>query len=435
MGFSSGTRGSESRFAGYVEAITSALGHADRDAPFRSYCAGLLLPGARKSVEPMAARVAPARVRAAHQSLHHFVAKAEWSDEAVLAAIRGQVLPVIERCGAIRAWIIDDTGFPKKGTHSVGVARQYCGQLGKQDNCQVAVTLSVANDGASLPIAWRLYLPEAWANDPARCAKAGVPEDVTFQTKPQIALAQLRAARDAGVAPAAVLADTGYGVDTEFRDGITELELPYVVGIQSPTSLWPPGAMPLPPKRWSRRGRPPSRIRRSTKHKPLSAKALAISLPKRAWRRVTWREGSDAPLVSRFAAVRVRPAHRDYNRSVARPEEWCLIEWPPGEAEPTKYWLSTLPADTHLRELVTIAKLRWRIERDYQDLKQELGLGHYEGRGWRGFHHHATLCIAAYGFLLSERSAIPPSAGRHPTLLQAPRLPKGYRPRGSPDPA
>ena len=234
MGFSSGTRGSESRFAGYVEAITSALGHADRDAPFRSYCAGLLLPGARKSVEPMAARVAPARVRAAHQSLHHFVAKAEWSDEAVLAAIRGQVLPVIERCGAIRAWIIDDTGFPKKGTHSVGVARQYCGQLGKQDNCQVAVTLSVANDGASLPIAWRLYLPEAWANDPARCAKAGVPEDVTFQTKPQIALAQLRAARDAGVAPAAVLADTGYGVDTEFRDGITELELPYVVGIQSP---------------------------------------------------------------------------------------------------------------------------------------------------------------------------------------------------------
>ena len=336
--------------------------------------------------------------------------------------------------GAIRAWIIDDTGFPKKGTHSVGVARQYCGQLGKQDNCQVAVTLSVANDDASLPIACRLYLPEAWANDSARCAKAGVPEDVTFQTKPQIALAQLRAARDAGVAPAAVLADTGYGVDTEFRDGITELGLCYVVGIQSPTSLWPPGVAPLPPKRWRGHGRPPSLIRRTAKHKPLSAKGLAISLPKRAWRRVTWREGSDASLVSRFAAVRIRPAHRDYNRSAARPEEWCLIEWPPGEPEPTKYWLSTLPADAQLRELVTIAKLRWRIERDYQDLKQELGLGHYEGRGWRGFHHHATLCIAAYGFLISERSTIPPSAGRNATFFQAPRLPRGYRPRGSPDP-
>jgi SRSO17 transposase len=452
VGLSSGTRGSESRFTAYVAAITSALGHADRGAPFRSYCAGLLLPGARKSVEPMAARVEPARVQAAHQSLHHFVAKANWSDEALLAVVRGRVLPTIERRGAIRAWIIDDTGFPKKGTHSVGVARQYCGQLGKQDNCQVAVTLSVANDPTSLPIAYRLYLPEAWADDPARCAQAGVPENVTFQTKPQIALAQLRAARDAGVAPAAVLADTGYGVDAEFRDGMTALGLPYVVAIQSPTSLWPPGVAPLRPKRWRGRGRPPSLIRRNAEHKPLSAKELAISLPKRAWRRIPWREGggrqgsagvaggsaaggSDAPLVSRFAAVRVRPAHRDYNRSAPRPEEWCLIEWPAGESEPTKYWFSTLPADTSLRELVHIAKLRWRIERDYQDLKQELGLGHYEGRGWRGFHHHATLCIAAYGFLISERSAIPPSAERNSTFFQTPRLPRGYQPRGSPSPA
>ena len=185
--FSSG--GIESRFEAYVESLSASLGHADRASPFRSYCAGLILPGDRKSVEPMAARVEPGRVQAAHQSLHHLVAKAEWSDQVVLASIRDQVLPKIVQSGATLAWIIDDTGFPKKGIHSVGVARQYCGQLGKQDNCQVAVTQSVANDHASLPIDYRLYLPEPWANDPERRAPAGVPDDVTFQTKPQIALA------------------------------------------------------------------------------------------------------------------------------------------------------------------------------------------------------------------------------------------------------
>jgi SRSO17 transposase len=434
VGLSSETLSSEARFSAYVGAIASVLGHADRSVPFQSYCTGLLLPGERKSVEPIAARVEPGRVQAAHQSLHHFVAKADWSDEAMLAAVRTRVLPDIERSGPICAWIVDDTGIPKRGTHSVGVARQYCGQLGKQDNCQVAVSLSVANQHASLPIAYRLYLPEAWANEPERRAKAGVPQDVQFQTKPQIALAQIQAAQQAGVPPAIVLTDAGYGIDTAFRDGITELGLPYVVGIQSSTSLWPPGAEPLAPKPWSGRGRPPSLLRRDAEHTPLSAKDLAHSLPKRAWRRVTWREGSNASLTSRFAAVRVRPAHRDYWRSTPRPEEWCLIEWPAGETEPTKYWLSTLPADIRLRDLVRQAKLRWRIERDYQDLKQELGLGHYEGRGWRGFHHHATLCVAAYGFLISERSAISPSAERFPVSLSIPPLPDGHRPRGSPNP-
>ena len=383
----------------------------------------------------MAARVEPGRVQATHQSLHHLVAKADWSDEAMPTAVRQQVMPAIERHGAVRAWIIDDTGFPKKGTLSVGVARQYCGQLGKQDNCQVAVSLSVANDHASLPIAYRLYLPEAWADDPARRGRAGVPDDVVFQTKPQIALAQIRTALNAGVAPAMVLADAGYGVDTAFRDGITRLGLAYVVGIQSSTSLWPPGKEPLAPKRWSGRGRPASLVRRDSEHRPVSAKALALALPRKAWRKTTWREGSNTTLASRFAAVRVRPAHRDYNRTTPRPEEWCLIEWPPNEAEPTKYWLSTLPANVTRRALVDAAKLRWRIERDYQELKQELGLGHYEGRGWRGFHHHATLCIAAYGFLISERGAIPPSAGRTALVLSIPALPRGYRSRGSPDPA
>jgi SRSO17 transposase len=434
VGLESKSEGGQSRFAAYVDAITMVLGHADRATPFRSYCAGLLLPGDRKSIEPMAARVEPERVRAAHQSLHHFVAKADWLDDAVMSTVRAHVLQAIERHGAIRAWIIDDTGMPKKGTHSVGVARQYCGQLGKQDNCQVAVTLSVANDHASLPIAHRLYLPRPWADDPARRARVGVPDDVTFQTKPEIALAQISAALQAGVAPATVLADAGYGIDTEFRDGITALGLPYVVGVQSTTSLWPPGVMPLPPKKWSGNGRPPSLIRRDDKRKPVSAKELAIGLPARAWRRVTWREGTNATLASRFAAIRVRPAHRDYNRTTPRPEEWCLIEWPKGEPEPTKYWLSTLPARMSRRALVDITKARWRIERDYQDLKQELGLGHYEGRGWRGFHHHATLCIAAYGFLIIERAALPPSGERRASFLPISRLPASYRPRGAPDP-
>ena len=434
MEFEAVSRGSGSRFTAYVEALSRTLGHADRAASFRSYCAGLLLPGDRKSVEPMAARVQPGRVQAAHQSLHHLVAKADWSDEVMLTTVRQQVMPAIERHGAVRAWIIDDTGFPKKGTLSVGVARQYCGQLGKQDNCQVAVSLSVANDHASLPIAYRLYLPEAWADDPARRGRAGVPDDVVFQTKPQIALAQIRTALNAGVAPAMVLADAGYGVDTAFRDGITGLGLAYVVGIQSSTSLWPPGKEPLAPKRWSGRGRPTSLVRRDSEHRPVSAKALALALPRKAWRKTTWREGSNTTLASRFAAVRVRPAHRDYNRTTPRPEEWCLIEWPPNEAEPTKYWLSTLPANVTRRALVDAAKLRWRIERDYQELKQELGLGHYEGRGWRGFHHHATLCIAAYGFLIAERGAVPPSAARNTSRVAVSSLPDGFRPRGSPDP-
>ena len=433
MGLESKAQGGESRFAAYVETITSALGHADRAAPFRSYCTGLLLPGDRKSVEPMAARVQPGRVRATHQSLHHLVAKADWSDDGVLAAVRARVLPVIERRGPIRAFIIDDTAMPKKGKHSVGVARQYCGQIGKQDNCQVAVSLSAANDHASLPIAYRLYLPHEWVEDPARRAAAGVPDDVVFQTKPQIARGQIRAAVAAGIAAEVALGDAGYGNDTDFRDGVTEIGLPYVLGIQSATSLWPPGVEPLPPRKWSGHGRPTSSIRRDAERQPISAKQLAQDLPKRAWRRVTWRVASHTKRASRFAAVRVRPAHRDYHRSTPRPEEWCLIEWPADEPEPTKYWLSTLPATTGRRALVNMAKLRWRIERDYQDLKQELGLGHYEGRGWRGFHHHATLCIAAYGFLVSEREAIPPSGPRDALLIQEHGLPHGYRPRGAPD--
>ena len=426
---------SEAAFDAYVEALVGVIGHADRAEPLKDYCLGLLMPGERKSVEPLAAVTAPSRVAAQHQSLLHFVGQAPWSDEALMGRVRDWVLPRIERRGAIRAWIIDDTGFPKKGKHSVGVARQYCGQLGKQDNCQVAVSLSVANDAASLPIAWRLYLPQVWADDPERRKKAKVPDDLTFQTKPQIALEQIRTAQAQGIAPGVILADAGYGADGGFRAGLTQLDLTYVVGVQPTLSVWRPGEGPLPPKPWSGKGRPTSLMRRSPEHKPISAKALAADLAADAWRTITWREGTNTDLKSRFAAVRLRPASRDFNRSEAHGEEWLLIEWPEDEAAPTKYWLSTLSADSTIPQLVDTAKLRWRIERDYQDLKQELGLGHYEGRGWRGFHHHASLCIAAYGFLISLTETIPPSASFQAQNRQAPGLSQGYRPRGSPDPA
>ena len=421
-------------FAAYLKALSGVVGHADRMAPLKAYCTGLLLPGARKSIEPMAARIAPARVQATHQALHHFVAKGEWSDSALLARVRSEVLPLIESQGPIQAWIVDDTGFPKKGRHSVGVGRQYCGQIGKQDNCQVAVTLSVANAQASLPVAYRLYLPGAWALDAERRSKAGVPEDIGFQTKPEIALDQIQAALADGLPAGLVLADAGYGIDTAFRTALTALGLRYSLGVQSSTSLWPPGTAPLPPKPWSGRGRPPTRVRRSPEQKPLSAEKLARSLPEPAWQRVTWRAGTNGVLASRFAAVRVRLAHRDELRHEPCPEEWFLIEWPEGEDAPTKYWLSTLPPETPLGELVSQTKLRWRIERDDQELKQEIGLGHYEGRSWRGFHHHASLCIAACGFLVSERGRFPPSDPKV-TERQALALPAGYRPRGAPDPA
>src|SRR3954468_3231360 len=267
--------GWEERFGDYVERLGDVLGHADRRGPLRAYCTGLLLPGERKSVEPMAARVDPARVGAAHQSLHHFVAKAAWDDAALLRAVRDYALPAIEEHGPIRAWLVDDTGLPKKGRLSVGVARQYCGQPGKRDNCQVAVTLSVANEHASLPVAYRLYLPDAWAADPARRATAGVPEEVAFATKPAIALDQIRQALADGVPPGVVVTDAGYGNDTDFRDGVTGLGLAYVAGILGTTSLWPPGGGPLPPAGWSGRGGPPEGLRRAPEPQPLAAERLA----------------------------------------------------------------------------------------------------------------------------------------------------------------
>jgi SRSO17 transposase len=413
----------------YLEYLCSALGHADRRASLKDYCTGLMLPIARKSVEPLAAHTDPMHVRAKHQSLHHFVAKSAWSDTAVLACVLDCVQPALAT-GAGQYWIVDDTGFPKKGKHSVGVARQYCGQLGKQDNCQVAVSLSFATEVGSVPIAYQLYLPKDWANDPERRRVAGVPERLMFATKPEIALEQLRGAVEADVPPGVVLADAGYGDETAFRDGITELGLLYAVGIRPGTTVWAPGVSPLPPIPQPGPGRPTSLLRRGSGHEPTAVKALAMGLPSASYRQVSWREGTNTVLSSRFTALRVRPAHRDYWRSEQREEEWLLIEWPEGDSEPLKYFLSTAPGDATLEQLVFVTKMRWRIERDYQELKQEFGLGHYEGRGWQGFHHHATLCIAAYGFLIIQRLNHQTSK-KNPVRPEILALPDGYIPRGS----
>jgi len=422
----------ERRFAAYIEGLANAAGHEDRQAPLKNYCKGLLLPGERKSIEPMAARLDAENTQAMRQSLHHLVAKAPWSDDLVLEQVRQSVLPAMQKHGPVAAWIVDDTGFPKKGKHSVGVARQYCGQVGKQDNCRVAVSLSVATWSSSLPIAYRLYLPKEWAEDSERREKAEVPEEVEFQTKPAIALDQVRAAVAANLDRGVVLADAAYGINTEFRDGLTKLNLQYVMGVQSSMTVWEPGKQPLPAKPRGITGRPPRLLQRSTDHQPVSVKQLAMSLPPTAFREITWREGTDRKLQSRFAAVRVRAAHRDYEQAEPHPEEWLLIEWPRGEKEPTKYWVSTLPPTTKLKALIKMAKHRWIIERDYEELKQELGLGHFEGRNWRGFHHHATLCIAAYGFLVAERTLFSPSARPGHLGFLPPRPAPDFRPRGSP---
>jgi SRSO17 transposase len=422
---------SEVRFNAYMDEIASILRHCDRREPLRDYSRGLLTAPGRKSVEPLAATVAPEKTAAKHQSLLHFVGQSAWSDADVLNEVREKVQPLMEQREPTQASIIDDTGYPKKGKDSVGVARQYCGQLGKQDNCQNAVSLSIANHHASLPIGYRLYLPKEWATDRERRKKAGVPKEVRFKTKPKIAIDLIKQALAQNVSLGVILADAGYGVNTAFRDDLTALGLTYAVGISPTTTVWAPGTEPLPPKQWSGHGRRPTQLRRDKKHKPVNVKKLAMSFPQEAWQTVTWREGVDKELTSRFARLRIRPAHKNHTSSALRSEEWLVIEWPEDEKQPTKYWLATLPEDMPFDKMIDIIKLRWRIERDYQELKQEVGLGHYEGRGWRGFHHHATLCIVAYGFLISEQETFPPSKLATTMQLQKTPLPQSYQPRGS----
>jgi SRSO17 transposase len=362
------------------------------------------------------------------------VAKAEWSDQEMLRRVCQWVVPQMDfsRGGW---WIIDDTGFPKKGKHSVGVTRQFCGMLGKQDNCQVAVSVSLACDQGSVPVAWQLYLPEDWAVDPVRRQQAGVPEDLRFATKTQIALSQPRALLADGAPYHCVLADAGYGVDTGFRQALSDLGLLYAVGVTSAVSVWPPGVEPLPPKRYSGTGRPPVMPRRTAKRQPMSVKALALSLPAQAFQTISWREGTNEPLVGRFAALRVRHAGGNAGRARLRPLEWLLIEWPAHEQEPSKYVMSTLPTRTHpdqrtgRRCLSTLAHRAW-----LPGLEAGLRLGPLRGTGLARIpppcqSEHCRIRVpddrAPHCRQTSRRQ-------KNFTERQMPALSKDYIPRGSP---
>ena len=403
------------RLETFGELMAESLGHADRRGPCIDYLNGLLLPGDRKSMEPMAARLDARRTGAKHQSLQHFVSESPWDEQRLLDAMRSYALPAMMACGGVTAWVVDDTGIPKKGRHSVGVGRQYCGVLGKQDNCQVAVSVSLANERMGLPVSWRLYLPEAWAEDAQRRAKAKVPAEVSFRRKWEIAHDEIDRLMAAGIPPGIVLADAGYGMITEFRRGLTQRGLTYAVGV-----------LPEQGVALAREESP----RRRVKPKEENARTVAMALPASAWRTVTWREGTHGDQSSRFAAVRVRHTHRVKVKEPVRPVEWLVIEWPTGESEPRKYALSTLPQDIELSEMVRLLKMRWRIERDYEDLKGELGLDHFEGRSWTGFHHHGALCLAAFAFIAAERvRGFSPSRA---AFLPPRQTPEDFRPRGSP---
>ena len=418
-----------SEFTTYLNDLCELLGHKNRHESFKGYCNGLMLPIERKSVEPMAAHIDPHNVRSRHQSLHHFVADAPWSDRNLLDGVTEKVL---ETVGSDNQWywIIDDTGMPKKGSHSVGVSHQYCGQLGKQSNCQVAVSLSMATESFSQPVDYRLYLPKSWADDSERRASVGIPDDVEFKTKQQIALEQIERCCESSVPNGIVAADSAYGTDTAFRDGLETLGLQYAVAIRSNTLVWPPGFKPKAPSGYKGTGRKPTRQQIKKGQEPQKVEDLAYSLDDKQWRRITWAQGSNDSLFSTFAFLRVRAAPKNHLSKPLREEQWLVIEWPEGAEEPANYWLSNMPISCTKKQIVKSAKIRWRIERDYQELKQELGLNDYEGRNWRGFHHHASLCIAAYGFLNIQRLKYP-AGKKNQSQRKKPALPDAYIPRGA----
>jgi len=372
------------------------------------YITGLLLDGERKSTQPMAARLVDkqSEVEAMRQRLHECVAVSDWSDDEIRARLARKLdseLPGIE------AFVLDDTGFPKKGTLSVGVQRQYSGTLGRRDNCQVATSLHLAGEAGSGCIALKLYLPESWASDRAARKRAGVPAEIRFKRKWEIAIDQIDDALRWRVRRHPVLSDAGYGDCSEFRDALTERRLPYVVGVNSAHLVWPPGSNPSrPTRRPGQGGKAPTRYV-DDKYEPISISDLVKNIPRNEYKRISWREGSRGRQTSRFLAFRVRVAADHHYGKPPSEEQWLICNWLEGEKTP-KFFFSTLPASTSLKELARMARLRWRVERDYQELKQEIGLDHYEGRTWRGFHHHATLCTVAHAFLALRRALSPPES-------------------------
>jgi SRSO17 transposase len=390
----------QQRLEDYLERIGKVLGDDHRRASFATYAIGLLGDGERKSMEPIAARACadPARVDAEHQRLAHFVSNSNWRDADVRREAAAYALEVLTKREPVVAWIFDDTGFLKQGSHSVGVQRQYTGSAGKITNCQIGVSLTVVTPTEHLPIDFELYLPESWTEDRARRQEARIPDEVQFQTKPGLAIAMLERAAAAGVPRGTVLGDSAYGHSSRLRRACRDLEFPYAVGVMPTDRVW----------RIDRRGR---RIDDA----PVAIEDFAVGLGRGAFRKTTWRQGSKVALSSYFAMERVHMVQGD-GIDEGEPEHvWLLMEWERGESAPSKYHVLWLPHTSGRRltrkKAVRIVKQRWRTERVYEDLKGELGLDHFEGRRFRGWHHHVSVALACFAFIVAERvRAFPPSA-------------------------
>lgn len=389
----------------FIAEMTAEMGRPERRAAMGHYITGLLLDGERKSVQPMAARLVddPAQADAMRQRLADCVTSSPWLDSELQ---RRLALKFERELPGLEVFVIDDTGFPKKGHLSVGVTRQYSGTLGRTENCQVATSLHVAGEKGSGCIGLRLYLPEAWTDDRGRCDAAGVPNEIAFKKKWEIALELLDQAFAWGMPKMPVLADAGYGEGTEFRDELVTRDLRYVVGVPGNHLIWRPGSNPRVPERTDKVGRPRTQARDASTQ-PIKISKLVEGIPRTRYKTITWRAGSRGKMSSKFLVFRVRSAERHTKGRPPTEEQWLICEWPESEKSP-KFHFSNLPASTSVKELIRTAKLRWRVERDYQEMKGELGLDHFEGRTWRGFHHHATLCAVAHGFLALRRALFPP---------------------------
>jgi SRSO17 transposase len=390
------------RLEAFAEDVFASLARADQRARGQCYLRGLMLDGRRKSIEPMAARLGGVH----YQALHHFVAVSPWD----WRPVRRRLAEVMTAALGPIAWVVDDTGFPKDGPCSVGVQRQYSGTLGKRANCQLGVSVNAVTEQASCPLDWRLFLPERWddAAMATRRAACYLPEQVQHRPKWELVLDMLDELAGWDLVPPVLLADSGYGEVGEFRGGLDARQVPYVVEVRADTSAYPEQVQPTVAPYAGKGRRPRPRYRQP----PSSLAQLALAAGQQASVDLIWRRGSRGLQRGRFLALRVRPAGV-IPRRLARaaggelPVRWLLVEWPHGKVEPTKYWLSNLPERTPLVELVRLARSRWRVEQDYRELKGALGLDHFEGRSWPGWHHHVTLVSVAHGFLTLERLRSP----------------------------
>lgn len=420
----------EERLEEFFHYCLEGLGRAERRAALANYLRALLLNGERKAVQSMARNLCSDddEVEAMRQRLQQAVVVADWDERELFRRV---AIRVEAELPGVEAFVIDDTGFPKKGRHSVGVQRQYSGTLGRIDNCQVASSLHLASDDGGACIGMRLALPQCWADDSERRVEVGIPDEIVHRTKIQLALDMLDDALAWGLEPLPVIADAGYGDAVAFRQGLAERGLEYVVRVTGTAVVWPPGTCPSPPapKPKGMRGRRRTKWVAPDGVEPVSIAELAESLPSQRFRTVTWRQGTRGPQRRRFAVCRVRIAHRHGAGQPPGEEQWLLCAWSFKENKPTAFYLSNLPANTSLKRLVYLAKLRWRIERDYQEMKSELGLDHFEGRTWRGFHHHIALVAAAHAFLTLTRALFPPQqcSGSDP-----PGVPPGLTDRPAP---